>query len=210
MNIKREIDHFVFAVPDLEEAIDWFESITGCRPIFGGYHTTQGTKNALVNLGNKCYLEFLAIDDENRKFKTNRWMGIDLIEKSQTTRWALKSFDLDRETEILKLYNPELAKIKGGQRKTPNGKMLNWQLTMPLSKPKVELIPFLIDWQNSEAHPTDNLPQECELVGVEFRSPNSVAVSNMFKKLSIDTKVVKGNFSKIRLQIKSVMGGIEI
>ncbi len=210
MSMKREIDHFVYCVPKLETAMDSFENKTGCRPVFGGYHTTQGTKNALINLGNQCYLEFLAIDRDNKNITDSRWMGIDLIEKPTMTRWALKSSDLERENEILKAYNPQLANITGGQRKTPKGKMLKWQLTMPLPKPTVELVPFLIDWQKSEAHPTDNLPDDCELVGLEFRTPKPQLVSSIFEQFSFDTKVVKGNVSQIKLLIKSVKGIIEI
>lgn len=208
--MKREMDHFVYCVPNLETEMDSFEKKTGCRPVFGGYHLTQGTKNALVNLGNQCYLEFLAIDKDNNKIKANRWMGIDLIEKPTMTRWALKSSELERENEILKAYNPQLANITGGQRKTPKGKMLKWKLTMPLPKPAIELKPFLIDWQNSEAHPTDNLAQECKIVWLEFRTPNPQMLSHIFAQFSFDAKVVKGNSPEIKLLIKSVKGIIEI
>ena len=62
----RQIDHIVYTVPNLEKAMDWFTEISGIQPAFGGYHTTQGTKNAVVNLGNSCYLELLAADNENK------------------------------------------------------------------------------------------------------------------------------------------------
>jgi len=208
--MKRKIDHIVYAVLDLERAIDQFEMETGCRPIFGGYHTTQGTKNALVNLGDGCYLEFLAIDKDNKKITVNRWMGIDLVSKPTITRWALKSNDLEKEAKILKVANPNLAKITAGQRTMENGKTLNWKLTMPLPKPKVELIPFLLDWSDSEVHPTDNLVQECELIEMKFITQNPDYLSTFFKKFSFDSKVVKGNAPEIKLLIKSVKGIIEI
>jgi hypothetical protein len=51
----------------------------GVKPVIGGRHLLHGTKNALINLGNQCYLEILAKDEENPTFKGTRWMGIDLI-----------------------------------------------------------------------------------------------------------------------------------
>jgi len=63
--MTKKTDHIVYAVTNLEAAIDEFEKLSGLRPVFGGYHTTKGTKNALVNLGNECYLEILAIDEGN-------------------------------------------------------------------------------------------------------------------------------------------------
>jgi len=99
---NRKIDHIVFAVPNLEAAMNEFEELTGIRPAFGGYHTTQGTKNAVVNLGNDCYLEILAADNDNTQIAPPRWMGIDLIESPQITRWSLKSKDLQSDSAVLK------------------------------------------------------------------------------------------------------------
>ena len=208
--IDTKIDHIVYAVPNLEEAMDSFEKLTGCAPNFGGYHSTQGTKNALVNLGNECYLEFLTIDFENKKITKNRWMGIDLIEKPTITRWAIKANQINSEVEILKSINPKLGKLTEGERTTQSGKVLKWKLTMPQPTPKVELLPFVIDWRNSEAHPTDNLTPTCEFVGLKFYSPQPELKNSAFEKLSIDEKVVKGNEPQIKLLIKSVNGIIEI
>jgi len=58
----NKIDHIVLAVPNLEEGILWLEKKLGVRPAYGGQHLTEGTHNALLNLGNNCYLELLAID----------------------------------------------------------------------------------------------------------------------------------------------------
>ena len=91
MNIGRKIDHIVYAVPDLSAACDELEELLGVRPIFGGYHDSQGTKNALLNLGNQCYLELLAVDEANTKIEAPRWMGVDLIQHPRITRWAIKS-----------------------------------------------------------------------------------------------------------------------
>ncbi|MEL6988136.1 MAG: VOC family protein, partial [Bacteroidota bacterium] len=74
------LDHIVLNVPNLEEAIDDFFKLTGSKASFGGYHKNEGTKNALISLGPKMYLEFLAVDEDNKKIKGNRWMGIDLCE----------------------------------------------------------------------------------------------------------------------------------
>ena len=74
----KQLDHIVYAVPDLGAAVEEFEARTGIRPVFGGYHKDRGTKNALVSLGHKVYLEFLAIDAES-EVTPPRWMGIDLL-----------------------------------------------------------------------------------------------------------------------------------
>ena len=146
----EKLDHIVYAVPNLEEAMNWFEAKAGIRPIFGGYHTTQGTQNALLKIGEKCYLELLAIDEENKEVTTPRWMGIDLITQPKITRWAIQSSNLQTDSKVLRTYNMEMGNITGGQRKKSDGKLLTWELTMPLAEPEVEVMPFLIDWQKGE------------------------------------------------------------
>ncbi len=208
--LGRKIDHIVYAVQDLDTAMVWFEQQIGIRPTFGGYHTTQGTKNALIDLGDECYLEILALDSNNIKIKSPRWMGIDHINAPQLTRWSLKSADLKSDSEILKTYRAEMGNIQGGQRKMSDGELLIWQLLMPLPAPKVELIPFMINWQNSKAHPTSQLPKACELISLQFTHPHPTALQEVFKQLHIDTNITAGKEITIKAKIKCPKGLIEI
>ena len=48
---NERIDHLVYAVPDLEKAIKEIEKKFGIAPVKGGQHKSQGTHNALLNLG---------------------------------------------------------------------------------------------------------------------------------------------------------------
>jgi len=203
--MKRKIDHIVYAVPDLEVAINEFEKLSGVRPVFGGYHTTKGTKNAIVNLGNDCYLEILAIDEGNVSVTPPRWMGIDFIKTPQLTRWSLKSNQLLQDSEILQKYHTEMGIIQGGQRKTNTGE-LTWEMILPLATPAVELAPFMTDWQHSAVHPTHNLPQECELVDLTFTHPNPAVIQSVFDELDVDIIVQKGEKAMIRANIQSPNG----
>jgi len=210
MDAKRKIDHIVYAVPDLEKAINEFEKLSGVRPVFGGYHTTKGTKNAIVNLGNECYLEILAIDEENTTVKPPRWMGVDLVKTPQITRWSLKSNQLQQDSDILQKYKSEMGIIQGGQRKTGMGDTLTWEMILPLGTPAVELVPFMTDWQHSAVHPTLHLPQECELVALSFTHPNPNKIQKIFSKLNIDIMVEQGEKAMIKAKIKSPKGIFEI
>ena len=197
---NRSIDHIVYAVPDLEVAINDLENRLGVRPTFGGYHLTQGTKNALLNLGNQCYLELLAVDQENKDVTAPRWMGIDLIEQPRITRWALKSTELERDARILNNYDRHLGKIHSGQRKRSDGELLRWRMTLPTASPVVDLLPFMTDWQNSEAHPTDQLAEDCTLVSILFTHPQPNHILPIFEQLGINLDITQG--SDIRIQIK--------
>jgi hypothetical protein len=204
------IDHIVYAVPDLEAAMDDLAIRLGMRPVFGGYHLNQGTKNALLNLGNECYLELLAVDTDNTGVKAPRWMGIDLIEQPMVTRWALKSSNLERDAAILSKYDPKLGQIQGGQRKRSDGGILRWEMSLPSATPMVELVPFLTDWQHSTAHPTDQLSKDCILLGLELTHPNPGIILPVFQKLGINLSVLKSDTVSIQVSIQGPKGVIII
>jgi len=210
MNIdNRAIDHIVYCVPDLDKAMDDFESLLGVRPVFGGYHVTQGTMNALLNLGNRCYLELLAADPDNLMDR-DRWMGIDQLSRAQTTRWSLKSMELEEESAILRTYNPSMGDVNGGQRKTSGGDMLKWTMSMPLSSPEVEVVPFMTDWSSSSIHPTDSLVDECLLADISLSHPDPTSVMVILKQLSLRIPVSHSESPSIRIKVKCPNGIVEI
>lgn len=206
----RKIDHIVYAVPDLEAAMDQLEQTLGVRPLFGGYHTTQGTKNAVLHLGHQCYLELLATDFENKQCKAPRWMGVDFIDRPQVTRWSLRSTQLQEDRLSVKQYHMEMGSIQGGQRKKTDGQLLTWEMIMPLAAPAVEIVPFMTDWQHSVAHPTDSLPQVCQLISMEFTHPQPQMVTPTMDQLGIDLDLIKSQKISIKANIQSPNGLIQI
>jgi len=210
MNVSRKIDHIVYAVPNLEEAIDELEKRLGMRPTFGGYHDTQGTKNAVFHLGGTCYFEILAVDENNTNIPPPRWMGIDLISEPCITRWAIKSDDLHHDQAILQKSNPEMGAIKGGQRVLESGNLLKWELIMPLAKPTIEILPFMLDWSKSDFHPTSQLEPTCKLIGLKIYHPNSSLYQTTFQELGIDISIQQSNKIKIVAVIDSPNGVVEL
>lgn len=210
MTSNRKVDHLVYAVPNLMAAMDIFEQKTGIRPIFGGYHQNQGTKNALVNLGDKCYLEFIAIDTKNTAIQAPRWMGVDFVDSPQITRWALKSENLEKDSRILQHYQADLGQIQAGQRKMSNGKTLTWQMSMPLATPAVDILPFFLDWRQSEAHPTEALPVQCRLVRLELAHPQANTMQRVFEDLSLDLNILQQANPSIGIQLECPRGLINL
>jgi hypothetical protein len=207
----KKIDHLVYTTPNLEIAIIDLEAKLGVRPIFGGYHDTQGTKNALVNLNNGAYLEILAADDNNTAISPPRWMGVDVLTKAQMTRWALKSEDLSGDSQILKQHDEEMGTIFAGSRQNAAGDWLRWEMILPLPTPEVELAPFFVDWRTSDVHPHDVLPDMgCSLVELHATHPEPKMVTMLLQQLGAKIQVEKGEQITLRAKIKCPRGVIEL
>jgi len=207
----RDIDHLVYAVPNLDKAIDSLEQALGVRPKIGGQHLGKGTRNALLHLGGRCYLELLAADHDNADVAQPRWMGIDAITKATMTRWAISSHDLAADSLVLKRYNHSMGHISTGQRQLSNGELLKWQMIMPLALPTIEPVPFMIDWSSSTSHPTDSLDQLCRLERFELQiSNNEPAIYTCLQELFPDCALTNGKQNKLVAVISGPKGTIHI
>ncbi len=195
----------------MENAIIEFEDKLGVRPVFGGVHSSFGTKNALIKLDNGTYLELLAADESNTQAVLPRWMGLDLLKENQITRWAMRSSQLNADSLLLKSINPEMGLIREGSRNLPSGGQLQWDLIMPLSHPEVELLPFMVNWDKSKLHPTDVLKQtDCRLIELFGMHPTPEKFKNTFKQLDIDFRITKSSEVKLKAIIECPKGHVEI
>lgn len=205
---RRQIDHIVYSVLDLDKAMNEIENQLGIRPIFGGYHKTQGTKNALLDLDSGCYLEILAIDHDNIDIKSPRWMGIDYLCEPRITRWALKSDNIESDSEILKSHNDEMGTIYQGSRKTTTEETLAWKMILPLASPDIELVPFMVDWSDSTFHPTEKLQKGCSLKEISFAGSAADIQNPIFNELGISNIISNTDNTEISVTIEGPDGFI--
>lgn len=204
------LDHIVYAVPDFDNAIHDLEAKRGIKPVIGGRHLLRGTKNALLNLGNSCYLEILAIDRDNATFNGPKWMGIDFITRPTITRWAIQTTKIEVDSHIIKKQYQELGRLEEGERKTPEGETLRWKMTLPLPAPEIDVIPFLLDWSESDFHPTDKLEKGCLLQNITLYHPQPEMIETILEKLSFKMKVSTATAPKIIIQISGKNGVVEL
>jgi len=205
-----KIDHLVYCCLNLEDGINYFMENYGMQAVIGGRHLNEGTKNAIINLGDKCYLELLAIDKQNKAHTQNRWMGIDLLTTPKITRWAINSSNLEEDKQALIKYNNQLGNIESGLRKKPDNSDLTWKLTKPLSYPEVEVVPFLLDWSGSISHPTDGLSIQGNLMKIELESATPEKVKGCLDELNIGISVKLNTESHIKVVIDGPKGIFKI
>ena len=202
--VNRQIDHLVYCVPDLREGMKAIESKFGVAPVYGGRHINQGTHNALIYLGTDCYFEILAVDPDSQ-IQPPRWMGIDLIKEPKLTRWAVSTSDFEGDLKRLKRINPHLAKATKGSRKTTNGNLLQWQMTLPLPTPEIEITPFLLDWGDS-IHPSVSLDAKCQLIELHLTHPQPDLFSFFTENWNLNLQMKKGKTMKINAKVETPKG----
>jgi hypothetical protein len=137
-------------------------------------------------------------------------MGVDQIDTPQITRWSLKSDHLKRDSQIVAAHRAAMGVIEEGSRQMTNGSVLTWGIIMPLTTPKVELIPFMTDWSQSTSHPTDTLPQQCQFKSIELVHPDPAPIQQVFDLLGLYVKVEIGSEASISILIEGPRGMVEI
>ena len=94
---RLDLDHILLGAKDLDHGIDWIQEHSGVRAIFGGVHPGRGTRNALLSLGQGCYLEIIALDPQQASSTASNDMAnrLSSIQEPRLIGWAFFASPLD-------------------------------------------------------------------------------------------------------------------
>ncbi len=212
MRNPTEIDHLVYAVPDLAGGIDAMERVLGVRPAPGGQHPAWGTANALLALGPRVYLEVIGPDPDQPTPSRPRPFGIDRLSHGRLAGWAAKASDLDARVRASAQRGYHPGRVLPGSRRQPDGTLLTWRLTLPedLQLPFDGLIPFLIDWQTIAAHPAAAAPNSGSLTVLRAEHPEPDQPQALLDALGIDLTLTRGPLPRLIAVIESPAGRVEL
>ena len=118
MTLPEELDHLVFAVPDLAAGVDDVAARVGVRPSPGGPHPGLGRRNFLLSLADASYLEIIGPDPEQGPPPRPRPFGIDDLERGSLVTWAVHVDDIERRVAAARKASStrRKARISSGRR----------------------------------------------------------------------------------------------
>ena len=212
MTIPPNVDHLVYAVPDLAGGIDAIERTLGVRPAPGGHHPGWGTANALLALGSDVYLEVIGPDPDQPTPERPRPFGIDQLSHGRLAAWAVKAAGLDIRIRASAARGYHPGRVFPGRRRQPNGSLLTWELALPdtLQLPFGGLIPFLIDWQSTAAHPAATAPSGCTLAALRAEHPEPDQPQALLDALGVALPLAAGSAPRLIAVIESPAGRVEL
>jgi hypothetical protein len=193
MDVRLTLDHLVYGVPDLAEAMKEFGERLGRAPQAGGRHEGLGTHNAILPLTEEMYVELIARDPESPDPNQARPFGLDRLEGPRLITWAARSRSIVADVEAARNLGFDPGPIIPMSRRAPSGELLEWKLTLRAKPFGDGLLPFVIDWggtphpaaaqQNDDSTPT--------LALTKFRAshPDPRLVGDALSALGVDLKV---------------------
>ena len=211
---RTAVDHLALGIADLDEGIAWFEGMTGVKAVMGGSHPGWGTRNALISLGGRQYLEIIAPDPAQTVYKpVNFQTDLRTLTQPRLIFWAAATNDIAAIAEnALRMALPIVGPIEGS-RARPDGKVLQWKTLVVRNKFAVqaaEPIPFFIEWASGSVHPSQDSPKGCELQSFEIEHPDPVGLLNALKSLGIEARATQARNARLRATLQTPKGIVEL
>jgi hypothetical protein len=147
-----KLDHLVYAVPDLESAIDEFRRRLGSAPAFGGHHEGLGTHNAILPLAGETYVELMAANPVLPAPGRPRPFGLETLQNPRLVTWAVRSRNIEADAQAARERGYDPGIVFEMSRKEPDGETLSWKLSLRAEPFGDGLVPFVIDWGRTR-HP---------------------------------------------------------
>jgi hypothetical protein len=185
-----ELDHLLWAAPDLEAGSKLIAQLTGVEPMRGGSHPGFGTCNSLLALDNGIYFEVIA-PDPMQDLAGNRGGRIAAQKRPGLMGFAVRADDL---TALRKNAERAGLAVNGPtamHRSRPDGTRLDWSILYLTHDFYGEAVPFVIDWGRTP-HPSQSTPQGCRLRSFTVLHPDPEPLNRLFHQLGLSVAVGRG------------------
>ncbi|MEU0563849.1 VOC family protein [Nonomuraea sp. NPDC005983] len=203
-----QLDHLVYAVPDLEAGVAEFARRTGVTPVAGGRHP-GGTANYLVGFGPTAYLEIIGPDPAAAPGTRPRAFGLETLTEPRLAAWAVHPDDLDASVRRARERGYDPGDVAPLSRRTPAGTLLEWRLTRREDPATVRPVPFLIDW-GATAHPAASGLPRLGLSSLSASHPDPAALRRDLAALGVELDVAEGAETELRAELETPLGTVTL
>ena len=205
------VDHLLLGAADLDRGIEWIERRTGVKGAAGGSHPGRGTRNALLSLGGRHYLEIIAPDPA----QTTLDFEVDLrrLAEPRLVTWAAATTDISNLARRAGAAGLQAVGPRDGSRVTPGGKTLAWRtlgVVHDLARDDVDPVPFFIEWAAGTSHPSGDAPSGCRLDSLVIEHPAASKVAATLKALGIEAQVRQAARARLSAVLQSPNGRVEL
>src|SRR5215471_4090832 len=210
-SVPADLDHILLGADDLDHGVEWVQERSGVRAIFGGVHPGRGTRNALLALGPRRYLEIIAPDPQQASATSGNDMANRLraIQEPRLIGWAAHTDDLASLVQKATAAGIAIENPRDGSRIRSDGKTLQWK-SFALKKDFDGVLPFFIEWNRSSIHPSQDAPSGCTLEHFFIESPAVEDVRSVAGKLGLEVEVKPAQTPFLRARIIGKKGAFEI
>lgn len=211
-NVPADLDHILLGVNDLDHGISWMEERSGVRAVFGGVHPGRGTRNALLSLGPRRYLEIIAPDPQQAGSAASRgpWAArLNALNEPRIINWAAHTDDLAAIAQKAAAAGIAMENPREGSRARPDGKILRWK-SFGLKEDFDGVLPFFIEWSTDSIHPSQDAPAGCTLQQFFVESPDAKDVRSVASKLGLNLDARPGKQPLLSARIAGKKGEFEL
>ena len=192
------LDHFILGCDDLDHGVAFVEQRTGVRALFGGVHPGRGTRNALLSLGERRYLEIMAPDPAQQV--TPQIPRLRELKEPKIVGWAAHPGDLEKFATHLRQASISFEGPRPGSRQRPDGKLLQWK-SLTLKDDHGGLLPFFIEWSADSLHPSVDAPKGCALTRFLAATPKPDDLTRIANLLRLEIPVAPGDKAELQAVI---------
>jgi len=204
-DVPAMLDHILLGCNDLDRGIQLVEESTGVRAAIGGVHPGRGTRNALLSLGERRYLEIIAPDPAQNEIV--HYPQLRSMTDPRLIGWAVHPPDIAAVAKQLTENKIAFTGPEDGSRKRPDGRVLTWK-TINLTDDRRGLLPFFIEWSADTVHPSADAAKGCTLDYFEVMSADPEELSSAFKRIGLDLPVQRSDKARLRAVITGPKGDL--
>jgi glyoxalase-like protein len=205
---RSQLDHIVITAPSLEAGAEYVRDALGVEPHPGGEHARMGTHNRLLRLGERVYLEVIAVNPAASPPDRPRWFRLDepdAVRAPRLATWVARADDIRVAAAASALPPGSIEPMSRGT--------LEWLITVrdDGGLPLGGLAPTLIQWPEG-VHPCDTMKDSgCSLVRLEAFHSEPERVRDLLQSIRFAgelglSPIPTGEMSRIVAHIRTPSG----